>query len=402
MRMMIRLTVFYNEGTDSDTQAALTSPAAGTVKQWVGGGQLQTALSGSETSVDITMESDDFVFENGGYLHIADKVQASQTVAADVNIGDSVTFGTSWTKITSTSDIVYPNGLYLGSNNVLSLKTTTNEEWLAVAENLYSDESIGTGDGTTTPTVATLTNNTNGICQVVGKLPVISSLTSGDAALTVYLNQDGTVDVATSDALAGELDMDDGTWATQITWASVPGSAKDITCTYQEKPYSYSGNVATVALDDQVANAYTTAMGRCSMCLYDAEIVSSIDTYAVTTAGDGDYDSTTYPVVAHNDGAEQDSITVTFTSASAFTVTGANLGSIGTGSTSANFSATNPDNSKDLFTLDNTGWSGTWASGDTLTFSLYPASCPVWVKEVVPAGTSAESFNLCAFGFYLE
>lgn len=393
---------YMMKGTDTDTQVNLTSPSAGTVKQWMGGGQLQTALSGSETSIAITMESNDFVFENGGYLHIADKVQASQTVASDVNIGDSVTFGTSWTKITSTSDIAYPNGVYLGLNNVLSLKSTTNEEWLSIAENLYSDESIGTGDGTTAPTISTLTNNTNGICQVTGKLPVISSLTAADAVLTVYLNQDGTVNTTTSDASAGELNMETGAWTTQIVWTTVPGSGKDITCTYQEKPYSYSGNVATVALDDQVANAYTVAMTRCSACLYDAEIVSSIDTYAVTTVGDGDYDYTTYPVVAHNDGAEQDTITITFTSSSAFTVTGANLGSIGTGSTSADFSATNPDNSEDLFTLDNSGWSGTWTSGDTFTFSIYPASSPVWFKEVVPAGTNQEPFNLCVVGFYLE
>ena len=131
---------YIKKGTDIDTQLTLETPVAGDVVQWMGGGQLETALSGSETEVAITMESDDFVFENGGYLHIADKVQASQTVASDVNVGDSVTFGASWTKITSTSDINYPKGVYLGSNNVLSLKETTSEEWLAIAENLYSDE----------------------------------------------------------------------------------------------------------------------------------------------------------------------------------------------------------------------------------------------------------------------
>jgi hypothetical protein len=393
---------YLKKGTSTDTQSGLTSPPAGTVHQWIGGGQLQTALSGAETSVAITMESNDYVFENGAYLHIADKVQVSQTVASDVVVGDSVTFGTSWTKITSTTDITYPNGVYLGDNNVLSLKSTTNEEWLTIAENLYEDESIGTGDGTTSVELSTLTNKDNGICQVTGRLPVISSLTAADAALTVYLNQDGTVNTATSDASAGELNMTTGVWTTDIVWTTAPGTGKDITITYREKPYSYSGNIATVALDDQVANAYTVAMTRCSACLYNAEIVSSVGSEVVTTAGDGDFDYTTYPIVAHNEGAERDTITITFSSSSAFAVVGSNLGAITTGNTSTNVNAVNPDTGEDLFFLDATGWSGTWASGDTLVFELYESAQSVWIKEVVPAATDQEPHNLCVIGFYLE
>ena len=389
---------YIQKGTDTDTQLTLGTPATGDVVQWMGGGQLQTALSGSETSVAITMESNDFVFENGGYLHIADKVQASQTVAADVNIGDSVTFGTSWTKITSTSDIDYPNGIYLGSNNVLSLKSTTSEEWLVIAENLYTAESIAADGGdSATPALSTLTHTTNGICQVTGKLPVVTA-----GAAIAYINQDGTVNTSASAASAGLLDMDTGVWTTDITWDSAVASGTPVTCTYQEKPYLYAGNVVTVALDDQVANAYTTTMTRASACLYDAEIVSAVSSEAVTTAGDGDYDYTTYPIVAHNEGTEDDTITITFTSASAFTVTGANLGSIGTGLTSTSLTAVNPDTSEDLFTLSNSGWSGTWASGDTLIFDMSPSAVPVWIKEVIPSSTAQEPFNLCVIGFYLE
>ena len=348
------------------------------------------------------MEDDDYVFENGGYLHIADKVQTSQTVASDVNVGDSVTFGTSWTKITSTTDIEYPNGIYLGDNNVLSLKTTTSEEWLAIAEKLTSDESIGTGDATLIPSLSTLTNVTNGICQVSGKTPVISSLSSADVVLTVVLNQDGSVDADNSDASAGQLNMEDGTWTTPITWTTSPGNGKDITCTYRERPFSYVGNVVTVELDDQVANAYTVAATRCSACLYDDEVVASVSGVTVTSASTGDFDSITYPIVAHNEGAESDTITCTFTTSSAFTITGANLGSIGSGTTGAALTVQNPDTNEDLFTIDNSGWSGVWASGDTLEFTMSPASVPVWLKEVVPAGTAQEPNNLCVIGFYLE
>lgn len=390
------------KGTQEDTQVDITAPTDGSVALFTGGGQLETALSGAETSVSVTMESNDFVFENGGYLHIADKIQTSQTVASDVNVGDSVTFGTSWTKITSTVDIEYPNGIYLGDNNVLSLKTTTSEEWLAIAEKLTSDESVGTGDGTTEPTIATLTNNTNGICQVQGKTPVISSLSATDVALVVNINPDGSVDTATSNASAGQLNMTTGAWTTPITWTTAPGSGKAITCTYRERPYSYVGNVVTIELDDQVANAYTVAMTRCSGCVYEDEVVSSISDIVVTTAGTGDYDYTTYPIVAHNEGAEYDVITLTFTSSSNFTITGLNLGSIGTGTTGASLTAQNPDTGEDLFTLNNSGWSGILASGDTLEFTINPSSVPLWLREIVPAGTSQEPNNLCVIGFYLE
>jgi hypothetical protein len=62
----------------------------------------------------------------------------------------------------------------------------------------------------------------------------------------------------------------------------------------------------------------------------------------------------------------------------------------------------NPDTGEDLFFLDATGWSGTWASGDTLVFELYESAQSVWIKEVVPAATDQEPHNLCVIGFYLE
>jgi hypothetical protein len=392
---------YMKKGTQTDTQSSLTSPASGDVPLWMGAGQLAVALAGSETSVSITMESDDFVFENGGYLHIADKVQASQTVASDVNVGDSVTFGTEWTKITSTTDIEYPNGVYLGNNNVLSIMSGTSEEWLAIAELLTSDESIGTGDDTASPSLSALTV-TNGVCQVEGKLPVITTYTSLDVALTLYINADGTVDTTQGNGVSGELNMETGVWTTNPTFDTAVGSGKDILATYRDRPFSYSGNVATVQLDDQVSNAYTVAMTRCGGCVYDEEIGSSVSDETVTTAGDGDYDFATYPIVPHNEGAENDIITITFTSASTFNVTGVNLGSIGTGSVSSSMTALNPDTSEDLFTISNSGFSGTWASGDTIVFTLSPSSSPIWLKEIVPAGTAQEPHNLCVLGYYLE
>jgi hypothetical protein len=113
------------KGTQTDVQTdIIASPP-----DWFGVGKLETALNGGETQVKLTMESDDFVFPNDGYLHLTDKFDTGQTVDADVGIGNSVEFsGGTWSKIAATDDIVYPKGLYVGSNTVMTTKETTNEE----------------------------------------------------------------------------------------------------------------------------------------------------------------------------------------------------------------------------------------------------------------------------------
>jgi hypothetical protein len=393
---------YFRKGTQTDTQGDIDDSA----DTWTGCGALNAALSGGESQIKLDMENDDFVFVNGDYLHISDKKKTGQTVDSDVDAGDSVTYSAgSWSKITATDDIDYPNGIYLGSNVVLTLESGTNEEWVTIAENLNTDESIGTGDGTTSPTLSALSNATNGISIVAGQLPVVSTndgVGSPGNSLTAYFNYDGSLDTSSSDASAGEIDMTDGTWTAQITWDTAPGNGEDITITYRQKPYSYSGNTVTIDLEDTVTNAYTTASTTGSGCLYASEVVASTENWA-ETSGSGTYDESTYPVTAHNDGAEEDTITIQFTGSSTFNVSGANMGSLGTGfSISLDCTPSNPDNGKDVFTLDKDGWGGTWATNDTITFDLHPATDPGWLKEVVPAGTSQEPHNLTILGWYAE
>ena len=397
---------YLTKGTQTDTQTLLTTPATGDVVLWGGCGQLHTALSGAETSIVLDMENNDFVFNNGDYLHISNKLLVSQTIGSTVVAGDSVLLTTgTWNKITSTTDIDYPNGLYVGDNNVLTLETTTNEEWLKIAENLTEDESIGTGDGSdTSPTLSTLTNVTKGICNVSGKTPVISTINTSDGAMTVTLNQDGTF---TGDASAGELNMTTGAWTTPIVWTSAPKLSADITCTYREKPYSYSSNTVTVELDtgESVSNAYTVAKTFASICVYEEVVVASFDTdsWAITSAA-GAYDNSNLTI--HNDGAEEDTITLTFNGTTTYTASGINSGNLNSGS-SLSVSTNpvillNPSNGKSMVTIPSAGWSGSWVSGDTIVFDTHPGAVPIWLKEVVPAATVQESNNVLALGWYCE
>jgi hypothetical protein len=384
------------EGTQIDTQGDLAT----SLPSWLGVGQLNTALTGGETTVKLDMEADDFVFPNGGYLHISNKFETGQTVDADVGIGDSCEYGGgTWSRIAATDDITHPNGLYVGGNVVMTNQITTNEEWPQLKDNLYTDEDIGDGDGANaTPALTTLAHNTNGICSQSGILPVITS-TCGGGSQTVNVAADGS---CSGDCSAGELNMVTGVWTTDITWTSAPTNATDITATYRENCFLFALNTVTIYLEDQIANAYTTAKSYGAGCLFTSEVTPVVADW-VETSVDGTYDEAGHPVTLYNDGTEQDTITITFTNdAGAFSCSGANDGSMGNGSTGGDFSPTNPDTGQPFFTLAAAGWGGTWLTSDTSVFSTAPASYPIWWKETVPSATAVQSDNLCVLGFYCE
>jgi hypothetical protein len=98
----------------------------------------------------------------------------------------------------------------------------------------------------------------------------------------------------------------------------------------------------------------------------------------------------------------EDDWTLTFTSSSNFSVSGAYYGSAGTGSVGVNFSPVNPDTGEPYFTISAAGWGGAWNSGDSLTFTTHPAAVPVLLEEEVPAGTAQEPNNLVPIGSYTE
>lgn len=143
-----------------------------------------------------------------------------------------------------------------------------------------------------------------------------------------------------------------------------------------------------------LANAYTTTSNTRVMSVYEpSDIECSFDNFVDTSAGDGTFDDSGYPVLLDNIGTVEETWTLTFTSATDFGVVGDSIGSVGTGSTAGDFSPSNAAFSKPYFTLDKDGWAGTWASGDTVVFQSHPAAVPVWQKRVVPAACSSLSGN---------
>jgi hypothetical protein len=385
---------YIGAGQQNDTQADLDdySPA------WTGTGQLETALSGGESEISITMENDDFQFEPGGYLHIANKFKTGQTIDSGVNVGDSVLYsGGSWGKITTTTDIEYPNGLYVGDNTVMT-DDSSDEEWLRMSDHHYANEILGTGNGSSlSPTLAQLTHHDKGICRLPGFLPAIRTVCGG-VARTVNVDADG---LCSGYCTAGQLDMDDGSWDTNLAWTSAPDNGAGISGEYRENNFEYSGNVVTIDLEDQVANSFDVADTYAGGCIYLDELITSFASWVETSAS-GTYNETTYPPLLYNDGTEYDIFTLTFSNATTFVCSGVYNGSVGTGTTASDFSPINPNTGQPFFTIRALGWGGSWTAGDKIVFITNPSAMALWLKEIVPSGAGVENYNLLAVGIYSE
>ncbi len=154
-----------------------------------------------------------------------------------------------------------------------------------------------------------------------------------------------------------------------------------------------SGTQVTITVAETLANDYTVAAGSRVSSVYGAgDIKCSMTGWTETTAA-GAYDEATYPPVLDNIGTIEQTWTLEFTDASNYTVSGDTVGSVGSGSISADFAPQNPDLSKPYFTLEATGFGGTWAQGDKIVFTTHPAAVPIWEKRVVPAGAASLANN---------
>lgn len=381
-------------GTKDDIQSDIDS-----TYKWASCGPLGGNVSAGGYSVTVSCELDDMDIVNGGMIHISNKYETG-TVDASAKIGDSVEWSvglSKWLSIAHTDDIIYPIGLFLGASKVMTFRSGDTDEYPRIADVVYADEDIGTGDGVATaPPLTTLLNFP--VCMDSGKLPVVTTLDTGDATMTVNVAADGS---CSGDCSAGTLNMETGVWAVDITWTSAPKNLEDILITYHERAFSWAGYVATIALEDQLANAYLAAESYVGICLEAGDVEPESLDWAEGSAA-GTYDETAYPLVLDNRGTVTDSFTITFTDATNFGCTGVEEGSLGSGLITSDFAPINPNTGQPYFTLDKNGWGGSWVNGDTVTFKTVAAGVAVWLKEIVPAATAAESFNLMVLGWYSE
>lgn len=385
-----------------DTQADLLAADP----LWVGTGVLDVALSGGESSVDVNLEVNEFSYLPGGYLYIASMYPTGQTFDGVAIPGDSVqnteadpvnmASGT-WEKVAYSDDMDYPRGRMLKSGQVLTISAVSNQEMVKIKDTTVTDEPIGTGDGaSTSPVLSTLASTTNGLFGAPYS-PVLTTI-AGGTERTITVGDDG---VCTGYCSAGTLNLADGTWVVNPVWTSAPDNTEDITITYTRKPFSYTGNVATVELEGTVANAYPVAATHVCHCVNQNEVKTSLGDITITSVA-GTYDDTTYPPVLSNRGTVKDTFIITMTGGTAFACSGLLSGSVGSGTMTADFAPINPATGQPYLTLLSDGWGGTWEIGDTLAIPTNPSDMSVWIWENVPPATAAFENNIIVVAKYWQ
>lgn len=150
---------------------------------------------------------------------------------------------------------------------------------------------------------------------------------------------------------------------------------------------SVSGSIATITLtsalsyDFAATNTYVSSM-------ISEPTVTGTTTGKVVTSTLGTFVEAN--MVVGNLGSLYQTLTFTFTSASAFTVASDEVTlSTTTGSISSTYAPTNVAVGASYFSIPPSCWTGTWALGDTLVITTIPACIPVWEKRVVASGSSA-------------
>lgn len=154
---------------------------------------------------------------------------------------------------------------------------------------------------------------------------------------------------------------------------------------------SVSGLDVTLTLSAAVTNSFLAGAYVASVYVPAGDLVGSVDNWVET--GTGTYDEATYPVEVDAIGSAEQTWTLTFSDATTFTVVGDTVGSVGTGSVSADFTPTNSAVSKPWFTLRSAGFGGTWAAGNTIVFQTHPPAIAIWETRVVPAGAASMAGN---------
>lgn len=247
--------------------------------------------------------------------------------------------------------------------NNLSLSNT--KVWIGTRST--SDNYFQIKDGTDTDTQAEADDYTNWY----GAGLLATSVASGETSLEV------TYDAA-SGVFSGEgllVHVDDGTNEVDVGVVGTP---------------TWVGTTATMNISGELGYNFSATTTTVSTML-DLGTIEASSSGWTENSSSGTYDETTYPLTDYNVGTVTDAFTITFSDANNFSCSGANTGSLASGDISTDFQPAN--GASYYFKVDKDGWGGTWASGDTVTFSTVHAGKSIWWKEVTPAGTASYSNN---------
>jgi hypothetical protein len=233
--------------------------------------------------------------------------------------------------------------------------------------------------GTQRNTAADLTGSE----RLYGTGTLVSDVTAGGTTLVVDFEPGGGDDELVQDG--DKLVLQDGTHREFVT--------------VDTAGVSWSTDRATITLTAGTRYSYAAATPTyVGSCIVTASVVATVDNYAET--GTFTFNEGAYPITPDGIGTVEQTWTLTFTSATAFGVSGDTVGSVGTGVVGSNFAPSNSAFSQPYFTIPAAAWGGSPVAGDTLVFQTHPAAVPFWAKLIIPAGTAADDTDQTKFLFY--
>ena len=240
--------------------------------------------------------------------------------------------------------------------------------------NTPGDDNVTIFPGTQRDTQADITGSE----RLYGAGPLNANVASGALTFVVATEGVGLNYIRTGDLIR----------VTDKTSAGGSGSEEFVTASN----VTWAGDLATITIPSPgLANSYTAANTKVSS-VYDAGDVKTSSTVPSVTSASGTLDVGTYPILGDNLATVNQDWTLTFTSATAYSIVGDTVGNVGSGNVTAGAAPGNAQFSgKPFFTLPGAAFGGTFAPGDVITFTTNPAAVPVWYKQTVPAGAVAIS-----------
>jgi len=221
--------------------------------------------------------------------------------------------------------------------------------------------------------------------RVYGVATLSTSIDSGSTVLPVLVDH--------NDLMNGSL------------WAILkPGDL--ISISSKENPSSELGSIEWLTIHEITntvelgMNVHTTrgtgyaypSGSRVSSMVALGDLQATIDNLS-TVSTDGVCNQNS--VILNNKGTIEDVLTLTIKAdGTSFTVNSLTLGDLADGDTSIEYTITNSDFTDTLcLTIPPSFWAGVWVEGDVVLFQTHPASASVWLKRVVPIGTTAYTDN---------
>jgi hypothetical protein len=243
--------------------------------------------------------------------------------------------------------------------------------YVFLMKNTPADDYITIGAGTQTDTQGTMS-----VARWYGS----GTCTASHGASSVTLVQDSTLTLFASGDVAVITDKTDiGTESGTIEYFTVD-------------TVSQTQNTVTLQIDNGYTLKYDYAAGSVVASTLRSSVVGTSLLNKVVTSASGTFDGN--GVLLDSVGTVYDTWTLTFTSATAFTVYGTATGLITSGSINTEYATDNTSFSgSPYFTIPVTCWGGSFQLGDTVSFTTTPAALPVWVRRTIPQNCQAYENN---------